>query len=373
MVISADGDHTTYEPFAASRAVYPDQSNPSYDKALMRRETRLQFPTGMDEQSCRQLAVAQLQRFADPGFTGTLTLRTDVFTAVDRRSFPRILVRAGQSILVRGIRGDTTGTMFHITESSVDFTEGTTTVTLDSKFRDQLTVAEVRSRTRDALTPLRMLQTGQQSVTINDLMKPWSYAEGSGMLPRAAKELFNYRMPTEAQFPWEEWTRKYPPKNPDCAKFYVRIPPARHAAGEARYNWSGTERDPMTGLPTAPIAIYMAQMADIRLSQVAAYDRDGNVMKVRFHAGDATGPSTPGRVPGPDPATHRRVVRAQRLHTVLPGCVREAAARRLRLRQRVLHAFRGGGHGSGVGELLGACGVLPGYVPKGCPEDRAAG
>jgi len=278
MEINNLGDQTYFTPFSAARTVYPTTSNPSYNPNIARKETLLRFPDGMDELAARQLANAQLMRFADPGYTGSITLRVDPYVLGSQTSFPRLLIQAGRSILVKGIKGDTSGVLFHITDCQVNVQDGSTTLTIDSKYRDALTVDEVRARTRDALTPLRSLQTGKYSNTVQDLLKPWSYADGSGMVPEGSKELFTKLMPDTAAFPWTEWTKKYPPKNPAYSKFYIKIPRADLA--NSNNNWAG---DTANGIFKAALPVKMAQSGTIRLSQIAAYDRDGNLLPVYFH------------------------------------------------------------------------------------------
>lgn len=277
MEINNTGDQTYFTPFSAARTVYPTSSNPNYNPNISRKETLLRFPDGMDELAARQLANAQLMRFADPGYTGQITLKVDpvLTTGV---TFPRLLIQAGRSILVKGIRGDSSGVQFHITECAVSVVDGSVQLTIDSKYRDQLTVDEVRARTRDALTPLRSLQTGKYSNTVQDLLKPWSYTDGSGMIPEGSKEFFTNKIPNTAAFPWTDWTTQFPPKNPAYSKYYIKIPKADLA--NSANNWAG---DTANGVFKAAIPVKMAQSGTIRLSQLAAYDQDGHVLPVYFH------------------------------------------------------------------------------------------
>jgi len=276
--VTSDGASTFYEPFAALPYVYPAaDTNPRYLNTYTRKESRLQFPQGIDEIAAREIAANQIRKFADPGFTGTITLKSDPVRY--DVAFSRFLIQAGMSILVKGLRGS--DILFHISECSVSLQEGTVNLTVDSKFRDALTVDEVMARTRDALDPVRLLQAGKYSTTVQDLVKPWSYASGSGCIPSGGNldstEFFTKLIAPNAQFPWTDWTTKYPPKS--YPNFYIRIPPK---SSNANQNWSGVLRDGITG---AGIPIKLSQAGSIRLSQIAAYDRDGNVMKVRFHIG----------------------------------------------------------------------------------------
>lgn len=278
MEINNLGDQTYFTPFSAARTVYPTSSNPNYNSNIARKETLLRFPDGMDELAAKQLSNAQLMRFADPGYTGSITMKVDPYLQGSGAVFPRLLIRAGQSLLVKGIRGDNSGVLFHVTEANISVVDGSATLVIDSKYRDALTVDEVRARTRDALTPLRSLQTGKYSNTVQDLLKPWSYTDGSGMVPEGSKEFFTKLIPATAAFPWLEWTRKYPPKNPASSKYYIKIPKA--SLTNAANNWSG---DTANGIFKAAIAVKMAQAGTIRLSQIGAYDKDGNQLPVHFH------------------------------------------------------------------------------------------
>ena len=276
--VTSDGLTTYYEPFAALPFVYPAaDTNPRFLPTYTRKESRLQLPQGIDAIAARDIAANQIRKFADPGFTGTISLKSDPVRY--DQAFSRFLIQAGMSIQVRGLRG--ANILFHISECSVNLQDGSVNLTVDSKFRDALTVDEVMARTRDALDPVRLLQGGKFSTTVQDLVKPWSYASGSGCVPSGGNldstEFFTKLISPTAQFPWTDWTTKYPPKN--YPNMYLHIGPK---SSDANNNWSGQERANITG---AGVPIIMSQAGSIRLSQFAAYDRDGNIMKVRFHVG----------------------------------------------------------------------------------------
>jgi hypothetical protein len=277
MEITPDGRTTYYKPFAYSARQWPRRGNPMYDKRVKPKETQLQFQQGIDEVAAAKVARATYQRFAEPGITGTVTLLTDPRYS-DGSLCPRMMIRAGSTIRLNGLFGIKEGVLAHVTQSTVDFNALSTSLSYDTKYRDQLTVAEVQARTRDALTPLRALQVGKYSNTINDLIIPWSYRHGSGIIPTPAKEFFQEILPSTAQFPYEEWTRKHPPSDPKSAPYYIKIGPTDTA--NSNNNWSGVYRD---NKMLMAVPIRMGQAGTIRLTQIAAYDRDGNVMPVKFH------------------------------------------------------------------------------------------
>lgn len=274
--VSRDGQTTFYEPFAALPYVYPSlSSNPMFNSHIPRKETRLQFPDGMSLLDGRKTALSHLQRFSDPGYVGTITLSSD--PALDGTPYNRMLIRAGQTILVKNFRG--TDMLFHITETSANPMEGGISLTVDTKFRDALTVYEVKARTRDALDPIRLLRAGQFSTTVQDTILPWSYSSGSGVVPSGgsfdATDFFNKKVGPMEKFPWTGATKKYPPKK--YPQYYIKIGPKNSNADR---NWSGVTR---SGINFAAIPVRMSQSGSIRLTQIAAYDEDGNVMPVKFH------------------------------------------------------------------------------------------
>jgi hypothetical protein len=277
MAVSPDGKTTIYRPFAYSPKVWPRLNNPNLDMRIKPKETMIRFEDGLDQVSALKVAQGQIQRFNEPGITGTIELAADVRFA-DGCLCPRMLIAGGRTIRIKGLFGRPEGVIAHVTNVQADFTNLTVTLTFDTKYRDELTVDEVRARTRDALNPLRALQVGKYTNTVQDLVLPWSYTEGSGCIPQASKEFFNVQLPSTAEFPYEEFTRKFPPKNPAYAPYYIKIGPVD--TENANNNWSSVARD---GKIQLAIPIRMGQAGTIKLTQVAAYDRDGNVLPVRFH------------------------------------------------------------------------------------------
>jgi hypothetical protein len=279
MVVAPNGTNTYFKPYAWSPLVYPRKDNSALKRNQKTKETIIRFQDGLDELAATKVAQSQLQRFIDPGITGTLSLSSDPRTA-DGKPFPRMLIKAGTTFRIKNLLGIREGVLVHVTQASVNFEDLSVSLTVDSKYRDVLTVDEVRARTRDALSPLRSLQVGKFSNTIQDLLYPWSYREGSGIIPSGgglnAKEFFLDHLPSHAQFPYEEWTKRYPPRT--HPSYYVRIGPTN--VNNSTDNWSAAPRNGDTALA---IPVRMGQAGSIRLTQIAAYDKDGNVVPVRFH------------------------------------------------------------------------------------------
>lgn len=279
MEVSADGLTTSYQPLSAARQVDPQSdSNGWYDRSRFRREVLLELQAGLDEDTARGVATAHLQRFGEPGHTGTITLGTDPMLGGVR--IPRFLVKAGMTVRVPRILGSEAGIVLHVTSSTHDFGSEKTTLTVDSKYRDALTVAEVRARGRDALTVTRMLVAGQYNPPVPDQLYPWNYAEGSGCIPSGTQQssLRLFRgMPDHLPFPWEAWTTAHPPKSAAWRDCYIPLGPA---SSNADKNWTHAldNKGALSGIP-----IRMSQAGAVRLIQVAAYDANGKVLPVGFH------------------------------------------------------------------------------------------
>jgi hypothetical protein len=304
--VTADGTETYYDPMSYDPQVHPAQFNPKLNKAIMRKEINLQFPDGLTDLEARRAADHQRANFADPGIVGQIILKIDPILYGVGTSVPRATITAGRSILVKGLFGNQDGILFHITETSIDF-ELTLTLTVDSKFRDYLTVDQVRLRARDSLQPFRMLSiTATFDPKVPDLLYPWSYAKGAGVIPKGGGTLFSKWGPSAVKaagvgdpqaipFPWEEYTTRFPPQRliggkwKDANKgFYIRIPPKD---ANADYNWANANYKPgrrfhdnkKPEYTFEPYPVLFAAAGSIRMIQIAAYDRTGHVMPVTFH------------------------------------------------------------------------------------------
>jgi len=273
---------TSHEPYAALRQVHPAEvSNPWLNDEVMRKEVSIPFSEGLTEKEAAGVSALQLQRVGDPGLTGSLTLMEDLL--VDGVIMPRQLVRAGISIRMRNLLGEVDGIVAHVVEVSRD-AQGNPTLTWDTKYRDQLTVQEMRKRGRDAMRVPRLLTVGSFEPNVPDLIFPWSYEGGSGYLPASSATLWQgpTTQPRKYEaigFPWTDLTRDRPPKSPAWENCYAKIGPVDYE--DASSNWATRAvGDFHRGYP-----MILGAAGNIRLIQVAAFDEDGNVLPVRFHVG----------------------------------------------------------------------------------------
>ena len=182
--ISNDGSRTSYAPFAALRQVHPASAatNQWFDSTVMRREVQVQFDQGISPANAAAVALNQLSRSSHPGYTGNIVLKVDPTQNGD--TLHRFLIQPGMSLLIKGFLGMQAGLLVHIAQVDISVSEGQVTLTVDSKFRDLLTIQQVTARARDALATLRALKPGSFSPVIQDLRKPWSYTAGSGVILR---------------------------------------------------------------------------------------------------------------------------------------------------------------------------------------------
>jgi hypothetical protein len=281
MNVSGDGSQTTYNPLAYLRQAYPEiDTNDWADRSVMVKEVMLQMQTGLSGDDAATVARAHLTRFSEPGLTGSVDLGSDPLFG--DTVIPRHLVRAGMTLYFPGALGFPGGVIAHVTASRHNVATGMVNLTFDSKFRDALTSQEVRLRGRDAMSVTRMLIAGQYKPPVDDAMMPWSYAEGSGIIPSNTTynaTRFFADIPNNVQFPWTEWTTARPPKDTRWRSSYVHLGPAQT---NANANWITQSQEAGTAMG---VPIKVAEKATIRLLQVAAYDGDGNVLKVPFHIG----------------------------------------------------------------------------------------
>lgn len=305
MKVIGDGLATEYEPLAAQEDVHPIlgppteaeiaggnlflEKNTVLNLAVMRKEAKLELGQGLNAADAQTVGEFHLVHFSDPGFTGTITLTSDV--TLGGVAMHRSLILPGMIIALKHFRREdsltTSDTLLMVSEASWNGADGTMTLTVDSKSRDKLTVDEVRLRGRDALSIPRMLIGGRYQPTFPDQLLPWNYAEGSGYIPSApgasAKTLFE-DMPYGIDFPWTKWTTQRPPSNAAWTSCYIAMPPKNANADQ---NWSSSLRN-ANGQAQGPsgyfaVPVRMSAAGTIRLIQVAAYDINGNVLAVPFH------------------------------------------------------------------------------------------
>lgn len=274
-----DGRETKYLPMAYQRQAWPSGAgNPWFRARSIRREVYLEASDGLEQDQGEVLAQEHLRRFAAAGLTGSITLKADPM--VGGKPFPRMLITPGRSIQLKGWGGEPEGIVAHISRTEASPGDNSISLTVDSRFRDFLTVEQVMNRGRDSLQVIRTLATGKYQPVVPDMLFPWSY-ESSGIIPGGSGHVgatIIGDVPDNVPFPWEEWTSTRPPSRPEFAAHYIHIGPASTNAND---NWAVTSSNQGPGFA---YPIRMSQAGSVRLLQLAAYDANGKVMKVPFHA-----------------------------------------------------------------------------------------
>jgi hypothetical protein len=166
------------------------------------------------------------------------------------------------TMLLKGFMGSgDVGVVFHISAVTTNPEAGTAELTVDTRFRDLLTVQEAFERTRDPLTPVKMLQVNRQSVMIPDVQAPWDYTAGSGFVPRASKEFHDYA-PVALAFPYEDWATKHNPLH--YSTWYSKC----NASSPYRNDrWAG------------PIPVLTSEKGDILRTEFAVFNQYGQLLK----------------------------------------------------------------------------------------------
>ena len=274
MVIGNDGKYTGYDPIAYDPNVYPYDDGSIRDPTQMPAETLTVFAPGVSEADGMVASKKMLARDSDPGWVGNITIKSDTASDIIRWK-----ITAGMTVNLKGFAGNREGIPLHIAEAIHNPEQGTVSMRVDTRYRDLLTLEEVQARVRDPLTPVKMLQVNKRSLLIEDQLAPWDYSR-SGIIPTPAKEFF-HSMPRDTSYPWENWTKEYPPRTHE--EFYIRC---NANSGNPDKRWGH-------GI------VLMSQAGSAKTFQIAAFDRDGTICKVPFHVSiyyheDVSYPQTDG-------------------------------------------------------------------------------
>jgi len=275
MGIDAKGE-ATFEPDAALG--FTDPNHEMYRPEVLRKELRLTFEQGIGKDVAAEVAHHRLRLLSSPGYTGTVTLTSDPVTVGSLEPYNRLLLTPGDSMMIRGLDGK--DIIVGISEVNVSFDSLSVSLTVDSKFRSALTVSEIQARTRDALDPVRLLHTGKDQLTIEDLLVPWNYAEGSGCMPEMAHSIFKQALPSD-KFPYTDLTKRYPPSMYEHS--YIKIPARTRWASDSWAVYDLHTHDPHSRGEAYPIRL--SQAGTIRLSEFVLVDALGEPLHKEFHVG----------------------------------------------------------------------------------------
>lgn len=221
---SRPGHLGTYDPLAASELVHPVEDNVEFWLNAVRLETHQAYGSGVSLAEARDSAKRQLSRDRHPGWSGTMSLKTDP------REGSRYLIRSGENVFLRSFRSDGSqptvateeltdpdgnsfspalwvnretgmvfetdpndnakrhrGFLFHISGMEASPSQGEVTLTIDTRARDMISLAEQLARQRESSTDAtKRLQVNRASSVIDDETVPWDYNAGSGYIPQGS-------------------------------------------------------------------------------------------------------------------------------------------------------------------------------------------
>lgn len=166
----------TVEPFTYTARGAVSGFNPLWDPHKIRIERYDNFGEKVPKREAVISSQARLRRDSEPGYLGTITLRSDP------EEGSRFDIREGQNILYKGYRGQ--DIRFHIAEVRKDFVNLTVTLTVDTQARDAMTVYGLYDRDRKLADPARTsTRTRTQGRTVEDRHVTWDCENGSGHIP----------------------------------------------------------------------------------------------------------------------------------------------------------------------------------------------
>lgn len=297
-IISYDGARTEWKPLAWIPDIWPYTKNKTYSKKPFVSEAYVKF-SGLNQAQATVAADTMLRRDMDPGYTGDLTLSSD-----PDDGFSRWTIRAGMTVKIKGFAGSADdGVNFHITQVMANPQDGTVELTLDTRYRDLLTVQEARARARDPLTPTILMQGNKYSVTIQDLQFPWSYKRGSGFLPRPSQkfwdsipngDLFPYRDHFKAKPPTSKKDQAWPSNITRHSDWYVRCN-ANAGYDEKSQTYSSHSKATKARWAFAPVIT--AERGTIRRTEAYVLDKHGNIIPCPFHMSLYYAKETPTAMP----------------------------------------------------------------------------
>lgn len=258
-VISADGSRTDYQPLASSQDVYPTINNPLFNPQQFASEAYVKYGTGFNQPDAVTSAQQTLRRDLDAGWAGTLTL------SLDPVEMSRWLIQAGMTLLLKGWVGTgATGMKFHVSAAEMDVNDGTVQLTVDTRYRDLLNLSDALARTRDPLTPSKLLQLNRASAIIEDVQAPWDYSAGSGFVPLASTAFYAY-LPAGDTFPYNDWVQHHPPFM--YPSWYVSV---QADSADSELRWTG------------PVPILTAEKGTIARSEFFCVDKYGQPVQIPF-------------------------------------------------------------------------------------------
>lgn len=185
-------DGTYFAPIAYDKKVMPYiynaqgaiiGPNPYWIPDKVRLETYYNYGDHTSKKDATRSAQQEYNRNSLSGWAGTITL------TIDPVQGSRFLIRAGQNISMYGFHGGPL--RFHIAQVDRDLTAEppTVTLTVDSKYRDLMTIAAIMERDHETNNPANRQEVSRRSSsTIVDSIVVWDVESGAGRIPKHAQQ-----------------------------------------------------------------------------------------------------------------------------------------------------------------------------------------
>lgn len=262
------------------------------------------FPDGVALDDAQVIASNWIERDKEPGWMGTIDLKVDLRDPSDN-AVSKWMIKAGDVIHLKGFYGtgasEVPGTnVFHVSQVTMRPMDNSVTLTVDTKFRDLLSVEEAMTAGRDSLSVIKSLQVGKRSAMIEDLVVPWSNTQGSGFIPRQSKDFVK----TDLVFPYTGNTTAVGQRPKDIFKTaWLPGGTGRPVQGDRVADTGGSTkyaslRETANSAPLyvpvragasnkskrwAIVPVLMAQAGQISKIEFCAYDQDGEIAPVEYH------------------------------------------------------------------------------------------
>jgi len=147
------------------------------------------FPSGIGPDEGLQIARMWAERDAEPGWSGSITLSVDLKTP-EGGVVSKWDIQPGDVLHLAGFQGELNVVQginkFHVSQVTKSPQDGTVTLTVDTKYRDLLTIEHAIASGKDTLSVVRANRTGQMMNQIQDIAAPWSANHGAGVMPTSS-------------------------------------------------------------------------------------------------------------------------------------------------------------------------------------------
>lgn len=180
-VYDEDGGAGSYfAPLVSDPEVIPEDA--SFDPMKPRIEDYTNYGEGIDLAQGIDTASRRYLRENPAGWHGTITLTADVEQGAEGTAESRFEMRINENIVVENFQGSSV--QLHIVQVAVDMEALSVTLTVDTKARDAMTLAQIiQKRAADALDPAKRYRQYRNSRNVEDRIQVFDCEAGGGVVP----------------------------------------------------------------------------------------------------------------------------------------------------------------------------------------------